>query len=88
MSKESVTSDLFDRWELVWHEDRHDLVPSCVGPTYIRHEATGDRTVTAESYAAELTKMKEARSPQQSLSIGKVANRGGPQDTDPINGVI
>ena len=61
MSKESVTGDLFDRWELVWHEDRHDLVPSCVGPTYIRHEATGDRTVTAESYAAELTKMKEAR---------------------------
>ena len=61
MSKESVTSDLFDRWELVWHEDRHDLVPSCVGPTYIRHEATGDRTVTAESYAAELAKMKEAR---------------------------
>ncbi|KJC39638.1 hypothetical protein UB31_29980 [Bradyrhizobium sp. LTSP849] len=61
MSKESVTSDLFDRWELVWHEDRHDLVPTCVGPTYIRHEATGDRTVTAESYAAERAKMKEAR---------------------------
>ena len=26
-----VTRDLFDRWELVWHEDRYDLVPSCVG---------------------------------------------------------
>ena len=29
-----VTRDLFDRWELVWHEDRYDLVASCVGPTY------------------------------------------------------
>jgi hypothetical protein len=26
MSEESVTRDLFDRWELVWHEDRYDLV--------------------------------------------------------------
>ena len=54
MSDESVTRDLFDRWELVWHEERYDLVPSCVGPTYLRHEATGDRTVTAEGYAGEL----------------------------------
>ena len=60
MSMEA-TRDLFDRWELVWHEDRYDLVPSCVGPTYIRHEAAGDRTVTADSYAAELTKMKAER---------------------------
>jgi predicted SnoaL-like aldol condensation-catalyzing enzyme len=61
MSDEAVTRDLFDRWELVWHEDRHDLIPSCVGPTYLRHEAAGDRTVTADSYAAELTKMKAQR---------------------------
>lgn len=61
MSMESITSDLFDRWELVWHEDRHDLVASCVRPTYVRHEAAGDRTVTAESYGPELAKMKEAR---------------------------
>src|SRR5688500_10939903 len=53
MSDESVTRDLFDRWELVWHEDQYDLVPSCVGPTYIRHDATGDRDVKADSYAAE-----------------------------------
>ena len=32
---------------LDWHEDRYDLVASCVGPTYIRHEAAGERTVTA-----------------------------------------
>jgi hypothetical protein len=56
-----VTRDLFDRWELVWHEDRYDLVSSCVGPNYIRHEAAGDRTVTADSYAAELAKMKVER---------------------------
>ena len=56
-----VTRDLFDRWELVWHEDRYDLVPSCVGTTYTRHEAAGERTVTAESYAGELAKMKAAR---------------------------
>jgi hypothetical protein len=61
VSDESIARDLFDRWELVWHEDRHDLVPSCVAPTYLRHEATGDRTVTADSYAAELTRMKAQR---------------------------
>jgi SnoaL-like protein len=55
------TTDLFDRWELVWHEDRYDLVSSCVGPTYARHEAAGERTVTAESYTVELQKMKAAR---------------------------
>jgi len=55
------TSALFDRWELVWHEDRHDLMPSCVAPSYVRHDAAGERTVTAESYAEELTKMKAER---------------------------
>jgi hypothetical protein len=55
------TTALFDRWELVWHEDRHDLMPSCVAPTYIRHDAAGERTVTAESYAVELSKMKAER---------------------------
>jgi hypothetical protein len=56
-----VTRALFDRWELVWHDDRYDLVPSCVGPTYLRHEAAGDRTVTGDSYAAELARMKAER---------------------------
>ncbi len=57
----SVMRDLFDRWELVWHEDRHDLVASCVAPAYLRHEAAGDRIVTADSYAAELKRMKAER---------------------------
>ena len=43
------TTALFDRWELVWHEDRYDLVPSCVGPTYIgtKRQAAGPSPVTA-----------------------------------------
>jgi hypothetical protein len=61
MSDESVTRDLFDRWELVWHEGQYDLVPGCVAPKYLRHDASGDRTVTPESYAAELAKMKADR---------------------------
>lgn len=46
--------NLFDRWERVWHEGQYDLIPSCVGPNYIRHDENGDRTVTREAYAAEL----------------------------------
>ena len=37
---ESVLRDLFDRWERVWHEGQHDLVPSCVAEDYIRHDET------------------------------------------------
>jgi SnoaL-like polyketide cyclase len=61
MPDDSVMRDLFDRWELVWHEDRHDLIPGCVASAYLRHEATGDRVVTAESYGAELKKLKADR---------------------------
>ena len=50
-------SALFDRWELVWHEYRYDLVPECVQPNYIRHDEVGDRTVTREAYADELAKL-------------------------------
>lgn len=45
---------LFDRWERVWHEERYELIPDCVGPHYIRHDERGDRTVTRDEYAAEL----------------------------------
>ena len=54
-------SDLFDRWERVWHEGQYDLVPGCVGPTYIRHDEAGDRTVTREANAAELAMIREDR---------------------------
>jgi hypothetical protein len=53
--------DLFDRWERVWHEGQYDLIPSCVGPNYIRHDESGDRTVTREAYAAELATVHKNR---------------------------
>jgi hypothetical protein len=61
MSNESVMRDLFDRWERVWHEGQYDLIPSCLGQAYIRHDEVGDRTVTRESYAAEIAKTREER---------------------------
>jgi hypothetical protein len=61
MSNESEIRDLFDRWERVWHEGQYDLVPSCVGSHYIRHDENGDRTVTREAYAAELTAIRGER---------------------------
>jgi hypothetical protein len=45
--------DLFDHWELVWHEAQYDLIPICVGANYARHDEAGDRTVTREAYTAE-----------------------------------
>jgi len=32
------------------------LISGCIGPNYIRHDEAGDRTVTLEAYAAEITK--------------------------------
>jgi hypothetical protein len=61
MSDESVMRDLFDRWERVWHEGQYDLIPSCVGQNYIRHDEKGDRTVTREDYAAEIAKTRQER---------------------------
>jgi hypothetical protein len=52
---------MFDRWERVWHEGRYDLVPICVGSHYIRHDESGDRTVTCEAYAAELAAIRQER---------------------------
>jgi hypothetical protein len=53
--------DLFDRWERVWHEGEYDLIASCVGSHYIRHDQQGDRTVTREAYAAELAAIRLER---------------------------
>src|SRR5215831_6040597 len=53
--------DLFDRWEKVWHEGDFDLVPSCVGAHYIRHDENGDRTVTREAYASEIAQIHKDR---------------------------
>ena len=61
MSEESTLRDLFDRWVRVWHEGQYDLISSCIGPTYIRHDEAGDRTVTREAYAAEIAKTRQER---------------------------
>jgi hypothetical protein len=61
MSEQQMMSDLFDRWERVWHEGQFDLVPGCVGEHYIRHDEGGDRTVTREAYAAEIAEIREER---------------------------
>jgi hypothetical protein len=61
MSDESAMSDLFNRWERVWHEGEYSLVPECVGPHYLRHDEAGDRTVTRDAYAAEIAKIRQER---------------------------
>ncbi|KJC61836.1 hypothetical protein UP10_05580 [Bradyrhizobium sp. LTSPM299] len=61
MSNQSGIRDLFDRWELVWLEGQYDLVPSCVGAHYVRHDENGDRTVTREAYAEELAAIRQDR---------------------------
>jgi hypothetical protein len=61
MSNEAVMRNLFDRWELVWHEGQFGLIPECVAPNYLRHDEAGDRTVTREAYAAEIAKIRQER---------------------------
>jgi hypothetical protein len=61
MSQETVLVDLFNRWERVWHDGQYDLIPACVGATYIRHDEAGDRRVTREAYAAEIAKIRQER---------------------------
>jgi len=61
MSDESETRDHFDRWQGVWVDGQFDLVPDCVGETYIRHEQAGDRTISREVYAAELAQLRKDR---------------------------
>jgi hypothetical protein len=49
MSDNALMRELFDRWERVWHEGQYDLIPSCVGSHYTRHDEQGDRTVTRDA---------------------------------------
>lgn len=60
MAKETVTA-LLDRWEQVWHEDRHELISDCVAPVYVRHEEAGTRRVTPVEYAEEILATKRDR---------------------------
>jgi hypothetical protein len=61
MSEETITRELFERWERVWRDGEYGLVPSCVADQYIRHDETGDRVVTPESYTAELQQLMKDR---------------------------
>ncbi len=61
MTDANTMTDLFDRWERVWHEGAFDLVEACVAPQYIRHDEIGDRTVAREDYALELSRLRQAR---------------------------
>jgi predicted SnoaL-like aldol condensation-catalyzing enzyme len=61
MSNESMMSDLFDRWERVWHEGQFDIAPGCVADHYIRHDEGGDRVVTRDAYVAEIAKTRQDR---------------------------
>jgi predicted SnoaL-like aldol condensation-catalyzing enzyme len=61
MSEQQTMIALFDRWERVWHDGQLDLVPSCVGDHYIRHDEGGDRTVSRDVYAAEIVKVQRER---------------------------
>ena len=36
------------------NEGAFDLVQSCVGDHYVRHDENGDRTVTQDAYAAKI----------------------------------
>lgn len=45
----------FEKWiDDVWHAGKLDLVKDLVGPTYVRHEAKGTRTVTPAQYKDEI----------------------------------
>jgi len=61
MLDESAIRDLFDRWERVWHQGQFDLVATCVAENYIRHDESGDRTVTRDAYAKEIAQIQAER---------------------------
>ena len=52
---------LFDNWERVWLEDRHDLIAACVADVYVRHDGAGTRRLTPGEYADEIAISKQYR---------------------------
>ena len=43
MPDETMMRELFDRWERVWHDGRHELIPGCAGCSAIRHNPGSTR---------------------------------------------
>jgi hypothetical protein len=60
MSAEA-THALFDNWERVWLEDRHDLIAVCVADIYVRHDGAGTKRLTPKQYAEEIIASKQYR---------------------------
>ena len=56
-----VTRILFDKWERVWNEDRHDLIAECMADGYVRHDGAGSRQTPPEQFAAQLAVAKQYR---------------------------
>jgi hypothetical protein len=42
----------------VWHGGQYDLIPTCVGPEYIRHDEKATGRKTRDEYAAEIAKTR------------------------------
>ena len=61
MMRDEIMDQLFDQWERVWHQGQYELIPNCIHASYIRHDESGDRTVTRADYATEIAKTREAR---------------------------
>ena len=50
-----ANAETFQKWiDDVWHDGNLALVKDLVGPTYVRHEAKGTRTVTPAEYVDEI----------------------------------
>jgi hypothetical protein len=60
MSHETV-SRLFDNWERVWNENRHDLIAQCVADVHVRHDGAGTRQMTPQQYVEEIVTAKQNR---------------------------
>ncbi|WP_296739766.1 ester cyclase [Mesorhizobium sp.] len=54
MTDAPALPEVFSQWEKVWHERAYDLAPDCVADHYIRHDESGNRTVTRETYLQEI----------------------------------
>jgi hypothetical protein len=46
----------------VWHEGLWDLIPTCLGTPYLRHDEKGTRSVMPEAYALEVAAAQRDRS--------------------------
>lgn len=60
MSDDTVRT-LFEIWEKVWNEGRHDLIPECVADGYVRHDGAETKRLTHKQYEDEIVAAKQYR---------------------------